>query len=188
MKNYKLILGIVFGVLCLAQIGVVLFQIMSYEKILKEGESFYFKVLLLDPYDPFRGRYVTLRFENATKAPLAQGQNKKNQSLGYAILEHQEKLDRVKEITFVKPKEGSFLEVNINENRQKNASSTVYFSLPYDRFYMREDVAPKAEKVLGLRSGIEVKAKLKVLNGKGVIEELLVGEISLSEFVHSQGL
>ena len=188
MKSYKLLLGIVFGMLCLVQIGVVLFQIMNYEKILKEGESFYFKVLPLDPYDPFRGRYVTLRFENATKAPLAQGQNKKNQSLGYAILEHQEKLDRVKEITFVKPKEGSFLEVNINENRQKNASSTVYFSLPYDRFYMREDVAPKAEKVLGLRSGIEVKAKLKVLNGKGVIEELLVGEISLSEFVHSQGL
>lgn len=77
MKNYKLILGIVFGVLCLAQIGVVLFQIMSYEKILKEGESFYFKVLPLDPYDPFRGRYVTLRFENATKAPIAQGRVRK---------------------------------------------------------------------------------------------------------------
>ena len=50
---------------------------------------------------------------------------------------------------------------------------------------MREDVAPKAEKVLRLRSGVEVKAKLKVLNGKGVIEELLVGEIPLSEFVLS---
>lgn len=185
MKSYKLLLGIVFGVLCLAQIGVVLFQIMSYEKILKEGESFYFKVLPLDPYDPFRGRYVTLRFANATQAPISQGQSKENQSLGYAILEHQEKFDSVKEITFVKPQMGSFLEVNIHENRQKNASSMVYFSLPFDRFYMREDVAPKAEKVLRLRSGVEVKAKLKVLNGKGVIEELLVGEIPLSEFVLS---
>ena len=187
MKNYKLILGIVFGVLCLAQIGVVLFQIMSYEKILKEGESFYFKVLPLDPYDPFRGRYVTLRFENATKAPIAQGQSKENQSLGYAILEHQENLDSVKEITFIKPQMGNFLEVNVKNNKlrniQNNTSSMVYFSLPYDRFYMREDIAPKAEKVLRLRSGVEVKAKLKVLNGKGVIEELLVGEIPLSEYV-----
>lgn len=187
MKNYKLILGIVFGALCLAQIGVVLFQIMSYEKILKEGESFYFKVLPLDPYDPFRGRYVTLRFENATKAPIAQGQSKENQSLGYAILEHQEKLDSVKEITFIKPQMGNFLEVNVKNNKlrntQNNTSSMVYFSLPYDRFYMREDIAPKAEKVLRLRSGVEVRAKLKVLNGKGVIEELLVGEIPLSEYV-----
>ncbi len=188
MKSYKLLLGIVFGLLCCVQIGVVLFQIMNYEKILKEGESFYFKVLPLDPYDPFRGRYVTLRFSNATQAPIAQGQSKENQSLGYAILEHQEKFDSVKEITFVKPQMGNFLEVNIHENRQKNAFSVVYFSLPFDRFYMREDVAPKAEKVLRLRSGVEVKAKLKVLNGKGVIEELLVGEIPLSEFVLSQGL
>ena len=188
MRNYKLLLGIIFGVLCLVQIGVVLFQIMSYEKILKEGEVFYFKVLPLDPYDPFRGRYVTLRFENASHAPIAQGQSKENQSLGYAILEHQEKLDGVKEITFLKPKEGHFLEVNVKENRQKNTASTVYFSMPYDRFYMREDVAPKAEKVLRLRSGVEVKAKLKVLNGKGVIEDLLVGEIPLSEFVLSKGL
>ncbi len=188
MKSYKLLLGIVFGMLCLVQIGVVLFQIMNYEKILKEGESFYFKVLPLDPYDPFRGRYVTLRFANATQAPIAQGQSKENQSFGYAILEHHEKFDSVKEITFVKPQMGNFLEVNIHENRQKNASSMVYFSLPFDRFYMREDVAPKAEKVLRLRSGVEVKAKLKVLNGKGVIEELLVGEIPLSEFVLSQGL
>lgn len=188
MKNSKLILGIMFGVLCLAQIGAVLFQIMNYEKILKEGETFYFKVLPLDPYDPFRGRYVTLRFANASQAPLAQGQSKENQALGYAILGHHENFDSVKEITFSKPREGSFLEVSINENRQKQASAIVYFSLPYDRFYMREDVAPKAEKVLRLRSGVEVKAKLKVLNGKGVIEELLVGETPLSEFIRSQGL
>jgi len=188
MRNSKLFLGIVFGVLCLVQIGAVLFQIMSYEKILKEGETFYFKVLPLDPYDPFRGRYVMLRFANTTQAPIAQGQSKENQSLGYAILGHQEKLDSVKEITFLKPQMGSFLEVNINENRQKNTSSMVYFSLPYDRFYMREDVAPKAEKVLRTRSGVEVKAKLKVLNGKGIIEELFVGEIPLREFVLSQGL
>lgn len=107
--------------------------------------------------------------------------------MGYAILEHQEKLDSVKEITFIKPQIGNFLEVNVKNNKlkntQNNTSSMVYFSLPYDRFYMREDIAPKAEKVLRLRSGVEVRAKLKVLNGKGVIEELLVGEIPLSEYV-----
>ena len=187
MKNIKPLLWIFFGVLCLIQVGVIVFQIVSYERILKEGEVFYFKVLPLDPYDPFRGRYVTLRFEN-TYAPIAQGQRStKYESLGYAILEHQEKFDSVKEITFVKPQMGSFLEVNVKDDyyitTKKNVSSMVYFSLPFDRFYMREDIAPKAEKVLRLRSGVSVKAKLRVLEGKGVIEDLMVDQTPLSQYV-----
>jgi len=58
-------------------------------------------------------------------------------------------------------------------------------SLPFDRFYMREEIAPKAEQVLRARSGVTVNAKLRVLNGKGVIEELMVGETPLSQFVLS---
>ena len=63
MKTIKLFSWIFFGLLCVAQLGVILFQIVNYERILKEGEVFYFKVLPLDPYDAFRGRYVSLRFE-----------------------------------------------------------------------------------------------------------------------------
>ena len=189
MKQMKLFAWICFGVLCVVQLGAILFQVMHYERILKEGDVFYFKVLPLDPYDPFRGRYVTLRFENAIKAPLAEGEKKEEQLKGYAILEHKEKGDGIKEIRLIKPQSGSFLEVDIRSlnytttKQKEDAPNLVYFSLPFDRFYMREDIAPKAEQVLRQRSGVTVLAKLRVLEGKGVIEDLMVGETPLSQFV-----
>lgn len=185
MKHTKQLLWALFGVLCVVQVVVIALGIMRYERILKEGEVFYFKVLPLDPYDPFRGRYVTLRFENANKAPLAEGETLEEQTKGYALLEHHEKGDRIKEIHFKKPVQGDFLEVNVysTTHAKKGDSNTVYFSLPFDRFYMREDIAPKAEKVLRIRSGVSVKAKLRVQDGKGVIEDLMVEQTPLSQFV-----
>jgi uncharacterized membrane-anchored protein len=191
MKNIKLLSWIFFGLLCAVQLGVIVFQIMSYERILKEGEVFYLKVSPLDPYDPFRGRYVTLRFDTATKAPLAKGEAMKERPKAYAIFEHSDQNDSIKEIRFAKPLSGNFLEVNVSPHYQSmtqkdDASKLVYFSLPFDRFYMREEIAPKAEQVLRARSGITVNAKLRVLKGKGVIEELMVGETPLSQFVLTQ--
>lgn len=185
MKYTKQLLWTLFGVLCVVQVVVIALGVMRYERILSEGEVFYFKVLPLDPYDPFRGRYVTLRFENANSAPLAEGEIVGETSKAYALLEHHEKGDRIKEIRFKKPAQGEFLEVNVysTNNTKKDARNTVYFSLPFDRFYMREDIAPKAEKVLRARSGITVKAKLRVHDGKGVIEDLMVDQTPLSQFV-----
>jgi uncharacterized membrane-anchored protein len=185
MKQIKNLLWGFFGLLCVVQLGVIGVQIWSYERILKEGEVYYFNVLPLDPYDAFRGRYVTLRFENATKGPTHDGELRKNASKAYAILEHNENNDSVKEVRFSKPHESHFLEVNVYKSttQKTDASNLVYFSLPFDRFYMREDVAPKAETLLRARSGVKVKAKLRVLNGKGVIEDLMVGETPLSSYL-----
>ncbi|QIR75492.1 GDYXXLXY domain-containing protein [Sulfurospirillum diekertiae] len=188
MKNMKLLSWICFGLLCVVQLGVIVFQIMSYERILKEGEVFYLKVSPLDPYDPFRGRYVTLRFDTATKAPLAEDETMREHSKAYAIFEHSDQKDSIKEIRFTKPLSGNFLEVNVHPlyqgmTQKEDLSRLVSFSLPFDRFYMREELAPKAEKVLRQNSGITVRAKLRILEGKGVIEDLMVADTPLSQFV-----
>lgn len=196
MKKMKLFSWIFFGLLCAAQLGMIVFQILSYERTLKEGEVFYLNVLPLDPYDPFRGRYVMLRFdENATKAPLAKGESMAHHAKAYAVFEHDAQGDRIQEIRFIKPLSGNFLEVSVNALKQKGRAiykntkmdppDTVYFSLPFDRFYMREELAPKAEKVLRQRSGITVRAKLRILEGKGVIEDLMVADTPLGQYVQT---
>lgn len=193
MKHLKLFSWICFGLLCVIQVGVIVFQIVRYERILNEGEVFYLNVSPLDPYDPFRGRYVTLRFDTATKAPLAKGESMKMLPKAYAIFEHHDHNDSIKEIRFIKPAHQSFLEVNVNVAKLKgrldykdtkmDLANTIYFSLPFDRFYMREELAPKAEKVLRRNSGISVRAKLRILEGKGVIEDLMVADTPLSQFI-----
>jgi uncharacterized membrane-anchored protein len=185
MKQMKSLFWGIFGLLCVIQLGVIGIQIWSYERILKEGEVYYFNVLPLDPYDAFRGRYVTLRFENANKAVTHDGELNQNTSKAYAILEHNENNDSIKEVRFSKPHEPHFLEVNVYKSTAQKAdtSNFVYFSLPFDRFYLREDRAPQAEKLLRARSGVKVKAKLRVLDGKGVVEDLMVGETPLSSYL-----
>ena len=186
MKSMKHFLWGIFALLCVAQVGVIAVQIWSYERILKEGAVYYFNVLPLDPYDAFRGRYVTLRFENANKAPTNDTTPHEYLSKAYAILEHTQERDRIKEVWFRRPLSGDFLEVDVHSTmvtQKVSVANLVSFSLSFDRFYMREDLAPQAEKLLRTRSGMKVKAKLRVLDGKGVIEDLMVGETSLSHII-----
>lgn len=189
MRRTQHLLGILFGFICAVQLGVIGVSIWSYERILKEGEVYFFTVLPLDPYDAFRGRYVTLRFENANKAPANDAPTAERNSKAYAMLEHTQERDRIKEVRFHKPASGDFLEVDVRSamvTQKASATNVVSFSLPFDRFYLREDKAPQAEKLLRQQSGVKVRAKLRVLEGKGVIEDLMVGEMSLLNYLEEK--
>jgi uncharacterized membrane-anchored protein len=181
MKKWAFALA---GLLCVVQIGVIGAQIWKYERILKEGEVFFFTVKPLDPYDPFRGRYVTLRFIDATRAPLQTNETMPEDlpKRGFALLEHNaNRADRVTFLTFSQPLSTSYLKVDVFGVNQPKKDALMAFSLPFNRFYMREDVAPLAERVLRDKE-VEVKAKLRVLKGEGVIEALFVGQTPLAEF------
>ena len=200
MKHYKLLISIAFGLLCCIQLGVIGFQIVTYERVLKEGEAFYFDVLPFDPYDPFHGRYVTIRFDwDTLKAPLV-GSLEEVAKTGktYAILEHTKGADRIKEVTPSKPDKGYFIEVtNVYPESERAEKSTkkeakelkmIHFSFPFDRFYMREDLAPQAEKLLRFNDekNTDIQAKIKILNGKGVIEDLIINKQPIAQYLMSQ--
>ena len=200
MKHYKLLISIAFGLLCCIQLGVIGFQIVTYERVLKEGEAFYFDVLPFDPYDPFHGRYVTIRFDwDTLKAPLV-GSLEEITKTGktYAILEHTKGADRIKEVTPSKPDKGYFIEVtNVYPESERAEKPTkkeakelkmIHFSLPFDRFYMREDLAPQAEKLLRFNDekNTDIQAKIKILNGKGVIEDLIINKQPIAQYLMSQ--
>ena len=53
-----------FFILVLVQLAVPSFMILTQEEIQTEGKAFRFKTRPVDPYDLFRGKYITLTFEN----------------------------------------------------------------------------------------------------------------------------
>ncbi|HZI25706.1 MAG TPA: GDYXXLXY domain-containing protein, partial [Chryseolinea sp.] len=61
MKN---IIMILFAVMCLAQWIVPGKMVYDSENTISLGTVFKFKTEPVDPSDPFRGKYVTLRFES----------------------------------------------------------------------------------------------------------------------------
>ena len=67
-KKYLLI---AFACMVLAQLAFPLKMILGREVSLLQGETFLMKVKPLDPYDAFRGRYVTISYED-DEFPLSQ--------------------------------------------------------------------------------------------------------------------
>lgn len=52
-----------FAIMCAAQLGMCGYLIQRWESVLKRGQSYKFKTQAMDPYDPFRGRFVTIQLE-----------------------------------------------------------------------------------------------------------------------------
>jgi len=69
--NIKLRLGC-YLVAVLAQVAVPATMIWGRERTLAVGSVYKFRTQPVDPYDAFRGRYVSLRIEES-HAPLAAG-------------------------------------------------------------------------------------------------------------------
>jgi hypothetical protein len=65
----------------------------------------------------------------------------------------------------------------------------VSVSVPFDQFFMNEKLAPKAEQAyrnLNRRGGTNVWAVVRVLEGKGVIENLMFDGVPAAEYVRAQ--
>lgn len=59
--NRKIIF-IIFLIVALIQLAVPAKMIFDSENVIKKGETFKFQLDPIDPHDPFRGKYMTLRF------------------------------------------------------------------------------------------------------------------------------
>ena len=164
MKNYKLIALIVLIVI---QLCTPAYMVANKNHILKNGTEVKFEVRPFDPYDPFRGRYVSIRpeiFSNNAPRNNPYGIIQIDEN-GYAKIVSTQQEKPTGEI-YVKSK---------NKN---------YFSLPIDRYYMDEKLAPKAERVTQNRSETDkIYVTARILNGSLVVSGLYVNDIPIEEYV-----
>lgn len=110
-----------------------------------------FKVVLRDPYDPMRGRYVVLNVEpDRIPASKVQGDIRWRDK-AYLVLERDEN-------GFCKPvrvtkdrnsiKDGEIFVRIKNVYKNYGTPKEYSFTLPFDRFYLNEFKAPQLEKEL----------------------------------------
>jgi uncharacterized membrane-anchored protein len=172
-----------------AQLFAPLSQIWRYENVLATGKVYKFQTAPVDPYDAFRGRYVALRF-NETSAPIHAGDDLKRGQQAYALLQTgSDGFAKFTEVSATAPKQGDYLKVVCT---YQGGNSSMNFSLPFDRFYMEESSAPKAEtaywKYANRRgeSGGESFATVRVKNGRGAIEDVFIKNKPIREFIKEQ--
>ncbi len=176
MKTFTFIL---FGMMCIAQWFVPGKMIYDSEIIMKEGKVFKFKTEPIDPSDPFRGKYITLQFEAdfiafADSTDFVTGQEIfvtfKTDSAGFAVPD---------EMFHTKPDLDCYLKTNVDYVIDYRDDHRVEFNLPFDRFYLEESKALRAEELYreAQRDSTQVAyALVSIGPGQAVIKDVIIND------------
>ncbi|RDX35797.1 hypothetical protein DZA50_06055 [Kangiella sp. HD9-110m-PIT-SAG07] len=183
MKTSKLLLLI----LCVVQLAVPGYMIYEQNQILSEGKVYKFKTQPIDPYDPFRGRYVTLTYKvNAEPVPSEEDLRRGEwvyallgkDEAGFAIFTNLVTEKPVSDQNHIKLKVG-----------WGGSEGGYYVEVPFNRYYASEDTAPKIERAVWRRETVDdVYAEIRVLDGKAALKELYVDELPIREFIKKNGV
>lgn len=170
------------GLAVLAQLAVPISMIVKHERTLTDGELFRFRTAPVDPVDAFRGRYVALALEDAT-APALPGVSLLSRQRVYALLgTGDDGFARVTELALERPERGAFIEARVYY--QDPDTGRVHLHMPLDRYYMPEDLAPRAESVYRQRGGADDSfIAVRVRDGFSVIEDLYVAGQPIRELL-----
>jgi uncharacterized membrane-anchored protein len=181
MNKKKLIFSLFIATFIL-QLFAVAGIIARYEIILATGKSFKFRTAPVDPYDAFRGRYVALDIKESNVKCKNYNDFERGERV-YAIIEVDEDgFAKFAKLQHEKPQDGiDYLKVKI-----RNAwSDEITLYIPFDRFYMEETEALKAENAYRAQNRKEnTYIEVKVWNGYGVIDELFIDGTPVRDYIN----
>ncbi|WP_330442473.1 GDYXXLXY domain-containing protein [Flavobacterium sp. C4GT6] len=176
---------IVFVVVAIVQAFVPLKMIYDTEKINDEGTVYKFKTQPIDPSDPFRGKYITLRFE-AESFKTTDSLMDMRQDLYVSIEKDSEGYARVKEVLREEPEEGDYFKAET----YYFSTNGLHLSFPFDRFYMEESKAPQAEvayrKYSAAKNPKPAYALVAIKDGQTYLKDVIVDDKPIREYVMEQ--
>lgn len=182
MKNYTFI---AFVVLALIQLFVPLKMILDKEDVLHSGQAFKFKTAPVDPNDPFRGKYIHLRFE-ASRFPVS---NPDVWTMDQEVFVHLTTdaagFAHVLDVTADPPSSSEpYLKARINNI----APDMLFLEYPFERYYMEESKAYDAEQLYrgSLSDTLQTTyALVRIKEGDAVLEEVMVNGVPIREAVQN---
>jgi uncharacterized membrane-anchored protein len=178
MRNWRLLLLIAT---CIVQLAVPALMLVRHERALAAGEPFRFACAPVDPADPFRGRYVALGFSDDRIDVPAEMTLVRNEKIYVRVERGPDGYGRISEPSKTPHEEGAYLRVRV----LGYGGSPRSVELPFDRYYLTEDLAPEAEKAYRERAAAsdgETYVDVRILNGRAVIEELYLDDVPVREY------
>jgi hypothetical protein len=171
-----------FLVLCLAQLAVPAARIWTWETTLRDGEPFRFRCEPIDPEDALRGRYVDLNFADA-EVDTDGADLKDGGSWTVRVVAGEDGFARLSAPSATPPPDGAWIRVRAWWGGESGGTTRV--RLPFDRFYMDERDAPRAEAALRRPEGEAVEAWLtvRILDGRAVPEMLYLDGVPVGEYL-----
>ena len=176
-----------FVLLAIIQLAVPTAMIAKRELTLRRGKVFKFSTAPIDPYDAFRGRYVRLNFAEAEVA-LPVGLELERKQVIYAHLKKdKDGFAEIDKLTLSAPKQESYIKVKVAYiNRRQDE---MRLDLPFDRYYLEEEVAKAAEKhyqQLTRKQQLASYVTVRVNDGFAVLEELYLDGQPILEYIKNK--
>jgi uncharacterized membrane-anchored protein len=157
-------------------------MIVGEERVLRHGRQLKLHTRPVDPADVFRGRYVALGYAvEEVPRELVRGEFDYRDT-GY--LELREGADGFGELVALhkeKPSGDLVLKVDVNFFTPE----MLRVELPFNRYYMDENLAPDAETAVRATQSEPADAwvTIRVLGGRAVLEELYLSGKPVREFL-----
>lgn len=165
-----------FALVCAIQLAAPASMIFGHERTLAQGRAFRFQTAPVDPYDPFRGKYVALNFgDNRTRLPKNY-QGALSRAVYAPIEVGADGFARLGEAATTPPA-GPYLTFDVSGGYPGQQ-----LQMPFDRFYLDEGKAPQAEaEYLERARDRDAYLVVRVLDGNWAIEGLVVGGKSIRD-------
>lgn len=187
MNNKKLILSI-FILVALVQLYVPAKMILDREDILKTGKEYKFKTVAVDPNDPFRGKYITLRYEENMTKVKNESDWQRNETIYVTLTTDDEGYASIQSVSKEKPKDNpDFLKTKVSYVTT-NGLNKLRVDYPFDRYYMEESKADDAEQTYAesqRNSDKTTYALVCIKDGEAVLKDVLIDGISINEIVRN---
>ncbi|MDR1912128.1 MAG: GDYXXLXY domain-containing protein [Helicobacteraceae bacterium] len=189
LRKYRTkILLAALGAVVFFQLFACAFQIVRYERRLSDGRRVILSMQTYDPYDAFRGRYANLRVESpefSTDKRLCKESCARSFFVTYKAELNDRNLSVIDDVFIDRPNTDLvYLEVRGTYEPRRGVARLTY---RFDRFYLQEDIAQAVDRDAGLLTGNNnARVIIRALDGKGVIEEVMVGDQTLIEYIRAK--
>ena len=177
---------LVFAVVAAIQVAVPVIMILQREPILRTGHVYKFKTSPVDPYDAFRGRYVQLAFEQDHAVWRSHDEIQSGMELFASVTTDTNGFAVIREVAAERPAQGDYIKVVANHTGWGPNARSVYFMLPFDRYYLEETKAPQAEKTYwehNRRNATnDTYAVVRIKDGAAVLADLYVADKPIRDY------
>src|SRR3546814_8594927 len=127
-------------------------MIWNREDVLDTGTEYKFKTAPIDPNEPFRGKYITLRYDENTVAVTNEKDWTTGESVYISLTTDNDGFAKIKSISKAEPiGDQDFIKTKVRFV-SGNGSNKLTIDYPFDRYYMEESKAYNAELTYRRRS------------------------------------
>ena len=185
----KTILWPAFILVVLVQLYVPARMILNREVTLDKGTAYKFKTEPIDPSDPFRGKYITLRFEEEVIEVPNEADWIVGETIFVSLTIGEDGFAKIQSATKDKPADDQdFLRVKVNYVTS-DSSNQLTIEYPFDRYYMEESKAPDAEIIYResqLDTNQTAYALVLIRDGDYVLKDVLINDTPIKELVSGE--